>query len=244
MANIYRVFKKEVAGYLNSPSSYIFLIIFLLLNAGLFFFMNKFFRQGLANLGGFFGFLPWLFLFFIPAIAMRVWAEEKKTGTEELLMTMPVRDFEVVIGKYLAALLLVLVAIALTFPLPMVLQHFAFEKTPVDWGPVWGGYLGSFLLGASILAIGTWASSLTVNQIIAFIIGCTVAFVLLIIGVNNVVMALPAAIGNIASKLSLFTHFASIYRGVLTAADIVYYLSMIAFFLFLNIRSVESRKWK
>jgi ABC-2 type transport system permease protein len=244
MANIYRIFKKEFGGYLNSPSSYIFLIIFLLLNSGLFFFMTKFFKFGQADLGGFFGFLPWLFLFLIPAIAMRIWAEEKRSGTDELLMTMPVRDFEAVLGKYFAALLLVIIALVLTFPLPMVLRHFAEPKAPVDWGPIWSGYVGAMLLGASVLAIGAWASSLTVNQIIAFIIGCTVSFCLLIIGVNSVVTSLPGWLTTPVSSLSLFTHYESLYRGVLTPADVIYYLSVIAFFVFLNIRSVESRKWK
>lgn len=242
MANVYRIFKKEFGTYLNSPSSYIFLIIFLVLGAALFFFLGKFFTMQQASMGGFFIFVPWLFLFFVPAVAMRVWAEEKKAGTEELLMTMPVRDFEVVVGKYLAALLLIVLAIALTFPLPIMLKEFVDPKTPIDWGPVWCGYAGSLLLGASVLAIGTWSSSMTQNQIIAFIIGCTVSFILILVGFPTVMSDVPGA--QFLSKLSLYGHFVSMYRGVLDASDVVYYLSVIAFFLFLNIRSVESRKWK
>lgn len=242
MANILRIFKKEFGGYVNSPSSYIFLIIFLLMGSSLFFFLHAFFRSGQANLGGFFVFLPWLFLFFVPAIAMRVWAEEKKTGTEELLMTMPVKDYEVVLGKYLAALALIVVALVLTFPVPLVVKHFADAKTPIDWGPIWAGYLGALLLGASILAIGTWASSLTENQIIAFILGCAISFALIIFGYPFVYAVIPG--GETIAKLSLYSHFISMYRGVLDISDIVYFLSATSFFVFLNIRSVESRKWK
>lgn len=239
MGNIYRIFKKELGGYLNSPSAYIFLIIFLIVGSALFFRLHRFFANEIAAMGGYFVFIPWLFLFFIPAIAMRVWAEEKKAGTEELLMTMPVRDHEVVLGKYLAALVLLCVALALTFPIPLTLSHFVFEKTPVDWGPVWCGYVSSLLLGASILAVGTWASSLTVNQIIAFIVGCTISFTLLIMGF--ITLDFPGS--ELIAKLSLYSHYASMYRGVLDLSDIVYFFSVIAFFVFLNVRSIESRKW-
>ncbi len=242
MGNIFRVFRKEVGGYVNSASAYIFLIVFLVLGSTLFFKLGQFFPNRQANLGGFFIFVPWLFLFFLPAIAMRVWSEEKKSGTEELLMTMPVRDWEVVVGKYLAALALLLLALVLTFPLPLALQHFTSPKTPVDWGPVWCGYLGSFLFGSTILAVGTWASSLTQNQIIAFILGCSISFVLIVLGFQPVYAVLP--FGDTLSQLSPWTHFVSMYRGVVTAPNIVFQLSAAAFFLYLNIRSVESRKWR
>ncbi|MCX7019093.1 MAG: ABC transporter permease [bacterium] len=241
MGNIWRMFKKEFGGFINAPSTYIFLIIFLILGSCLFFYVSLFFRIGQASMGGFFVFVPWLFLFFIPAIAMRVWAEEKKTGTEELLMTLPVRDWEVVLGKYFASLVLVLLALALTFPIPVMINMFVDPKTPIDWGPVWCGYLGSALLGASILAIGAWASSLTQNQIIAFILGCSISFGMIIIGFPFISAFIPG--GEVISQLSLYSHFLSMYRGILAMPDIVYYLSVIAFFLFLNIRSIESRKW-
>jgi ABC-2 type transport system permease protein len=242
MGNIYRIFKKEFGAYLNAPSAYIFLIIFLVLGSALFFFLSRFFQTQQASMGGFFVFVPWLFLFFVPAIAMRVWAEEKKSGTEELLMTMPVRDHEVVLGKYLAALVLIVLALALTLPIPLVVKYFADPKTPLDWGPIWGGYLGSLLLGAAILAIGTWASSLTQNQIIAFIIACAVTFILILMGFPTVMADFPGA--EFLSRFSLYGHFISMYRGVIDATDIVYYFSVVAFFLFLNIRSIESRKWR
>jgi len=244
MANVYRIFRKEVSGYFNSPSAYIFLVIFLIMGPALFFFLNQFFRDKMASMGGFFVFIPWLFLFFVPAIAMRIWAEEKRSGTEELLMTLPVRDWEVVAGKYLGALALIVIALVLTFPVPLMVRHFAAPKPPLDWGPIWTGYFGSLLLGASILAIGTWASSLTVNQIIAFIITCAISFVLIVVGYPVVTAILPGAISGFLQNISLLSHYISMYRGVLELADVVYYLSVIALFLFLNVRSVESRKWR
>ena len=241
MGNTWRIFKKEFGGYINSPSTYIFLIIFLILGSCLFFYVNPFFRNGQATMGGFFQFVPWLFLFFVPAIAMRVWAEEKKAGTDELLMTLPLRDWEVVVGKYLAALMLVVLALLLTFPIPLVVKYFVDPKTPIDWGPIWCGYLGSLLMGASILAVGCWASSLTQNQIIAFILGCAISFALILLGVPQISSLLPG--GEVIMQASPFWHFINMYRGVLDLTNIVYYVSAVAFFLFLNIRSVESRKW-
>jgi len=243
MKTIWQIFKKEFGGYLNSPSTYIFLIIFLILGSCMLLYVSTFFRSGMARLDGFFVYIPWLFLFLVPAIAMRVWAEEKKTGTEELLMTMPVRDHEVVIGKYLGALALLVLALALTFPVPWMVAHFADPQTPLDWGPVACAYLGALLLGATILAIGTWASSLTENQIIAFILGCSISFALILVGFPRVAELMPFGLGEYVAAMSPYKHFINIYRGVLDLADIVYYVSAIVFFLFLNIRSVESRKW-
>jgi ABC-2 type transport system permease protein len=241
MGNIYRIFRKELSGYLDSPSAYIFLIIFYVLGASMFFFVSAFFRNQVANMGGFFVFIPWLLLFFVPAIAMRMWAEEKKAGTDELLLTLPVKDYEVVIGKYLASLVLVILALALTFPIALTIVYFADSRTPVDWGPIWCGYLGSFLLGAALLALGAWASSLSRNQIISFIIACALGFALLLLGFPFIYQLLPG--GELIARFSFYSHFVSLYRGVLDLADVVYYLTAIAFFLFLNIRSIESRKW-
>ena len=241
MANIYRVFKKELGGYMNSASAYVFLIVFLALGATLFFTQGGFFPNRQASMGGFFVFVPWLFLFFVPAIAMRIWAEEKKAGTEELLMTMPVRDYEVVLGKYFAALTLLVVALLLTCPLPLTVRHFADVKTPVDWGPVAGGYTASILFGAMVLAIGTWSSSLTRNQIIAFILGCAITFITIVLGFPAVYEVLP--FGQFFSMLSPWTRYVNMYSGAISLADVVYYLSAVALFLYLNIRTVESRKW-
>ncbi len=249
MNTILRVFFKEVSGYMSSASSYIFLIVFTILAPSMFFFMGSFFREQSASMGSFFAFVPWIFMFFIPAISMRMWADEKKQGTEELLMTLPVRDWEVVVGKYLAALSLVAVALALTFPVYQCVQYFADSSVnpnaiKPDNGPIICGYLGAFLMGASFLALGSWCSSLTREQIIAFIISCTASFVVVLLGYNFITAPLPSAVGEIVTQLSPSYHFGNMYRGVIELTNITYFLSFIILFLFLNVRSIESRKWK
>ncbi len=246
MLNTYRVFRKELGTYFNSPQAYIFLVVFLVVSPALFFNLagQGFFKSPFASLDGFFVYLPWLFLFFCPAITMRIWSEEKRSGTDELLMTMPVRDGEVVIGKFASAAVLLLVALVLTTPLVYVVHYFTQENTPLDFGPIICGYLGAYLMGCSIIAIGCWASSITVNQIVAFIVTCVITFILILISLPRLSEVLPPRVFSILSEFGLMTHFVSMYRGVLDLKDVVYYLAVIAFFLFLNIRAIESRKWK
>ena len=243
MLNIFRVWMRELRWYISSPSSYIFLLLFLIISSSLMIFLNRFFAFGVARLDGFFVYIPWLLLFFIPAIGMRLWAEEKKSGTIELLMTLPVLDLEVVLGKYFGALTLLLVALVLTFPVPWMVAAMADPNTPLDWGPVFCAYLASFLLGAVILGISAWVSSITENQIIAFILGCSITFTLYLLGFPSMVSLLPDWLGSISSRLSPYQHFSSLYQGVIEVADIVYFLSAIVLFLYLNVRSIESRKW-
>lgn len=245
MLNIYRIFRKELGTYFNSPQAYIFLVVFLIVGPALFFNLaGQFFKNRYATLTGFFMYLPWLFLFLCPAISMRIWAEEKRSGTEEMLMTMPVRDWEAVLGKYFSTVFLLLCALVLTLPLVFVIHYFADKAIPVDYGPIICGYIGAFLMGSAILAIGCWASSITVNQIVAFIVTCVVTFCLIIISLPTLFNVLPADAYNVLSQFGLMTHFVSMYRGVLDLKDVVYYLAVILFFLFLNVRTIESRKWK
>ena len=187
-----------------------------------------------------FDIIPWVFLFFVPAITMRLWAEEKKIGTMELLMTLPIKDGEAVLGKFAAALGLLGLALALTFPLPIIVSTVG----NLDWGPVFGGYLGSILIGAAYLSIGVFVSSLTENQIVAFILSVVGIFALYMIGSDIVIFSLPSSMAPIMEYLSLGTHFESIGRGVIDLRDIVYYVSVIVFFLYLNVRFIESRKWR
>ena len=243
MANIYRIFKRELRGLIFSHSTYIFLILFLVIGTSLMLFLNRFFAAGWARLDGFFIYVPWLFMFFIPAVGMRLWAEEKKSGTIELLMTLPVRDIEVVVGKYLGALVLVAAALILTFPIPVMVSSFADPVNPMDMGTVYCAYLASFLLGATILAVSTWVSSLTENQIVAFILACSITFALYLIGFPTIMSLFPDRLATACSQISPYMHFSSMYRGYIDASDAVYFLSAITFFLYLNVRSVESRKW-
>ena len=188
----------------------------------------------------FFGLMPWIFLFFIPAVTMKLWAEEKKIGTIEILMTLPIRDYEVVIGKFLACLALLAVTILLTLVVPFSVMYLG---SP-DVGTLITGYIGLLLMGAAYIAIGFFASTLTENQIVAFIIGIAVCLTLLLIGEDIVLFKTPNWLFPIFSYLGLGAHYSSILRGVLDSRDIIYYLSVIAFFLYLSTLAVESRKWR
>ena len=229
--------RKEFRSYFQSPIAYIFITVFLALTH--FFFFRGFFVVAQATMREFFALIPIVFLLFVPAITMRLWAEERKLGTMELLLTFPVKDWEVVLGKFLASFGFLAAALACTLPLAITV---AVLGNP-DNGAVIGGYLGSLLLGGTYLALGLWISALTSNQIIAFILTAASCFALYIIGEPMVLSAVPDSLAAFTANLSVGYHFDSIGRGVVDSRDILYYLSVIGFFLFLNIRSIESRKW-
>jgi ABC-2 type transport system permease protein len=237
MTSVLTIARKEFRSYFQSPIAYIFITVFLVLTHWLFF--RGFFLINQATMRDYFSLVPLVFLLFVPAVTMRLWAEEKKLGTLELLLTFPVKDWEVVLGKFLASFTFLAVALLLTVPLAITVAALG---NPDD-GALVGGYVGSLLLGGAYLAIGLWISGLTQNQIVAFIVALAICFVLYIIGDPIVLSSVPQALVPFVANLSLGYHFTSIGRGVLDSRDILYYLSVIGFFLFLNIRSVESRKW-
>ena len=241
MAKSFAIFKKEFRQYFDSPIAYIFITVFLAINSWLFF--RQFFLFNQATARSLFFLIPWVFLFFVPAVTMRLWAEERKAGTLEVLMTLPVKDWEVVFGKYFASLVFLILSLALTFTLPLTSWVLAAKGVSPDFGPILTSYLGAIFLGGAFLAIGIWVSSLTENQIVAFIIAVAVSFVLMIAGERIVTMYLPSALVTWVEYLGLNKHFASIARGVIDTRDVVYYLSVIGLFIYLTIRSVESRKW-
>ncbi len=236
MKNIINILRREFGAYFTSPIAYIFITFFLVLNN--WFFFNSFFIANQADMRSFFSLLPWFFLFFIPAITMRLWAEEKRLGTFEALLTLPVRDYEVVLGKFLAGFLFLTLTILLTVTVPLTVGYLG----ALDLGPVIGGYVGALLLGGAYLAVGIFASGLTINQVIAFLVALSTTFVLLIIGEDF--LNLPGRVAAILKPLALGTHFENISRGVIDTRDILYYLFVIAFFLSLNAWSIGSRKWK
>ncbi|HAR61869.1 MAG: ABC transporter [Candidatus Margulisiibacteriota bacterium] len=238
MKIIWIIFKKEFTSYFTSPIAYIYISIFTLFTG--WFFFRGFFLYGQATMREFFSLLPWIFLFFIPAVTMRTWSEEKKMDTIEILLTLPVKDYQVIMGKYFASLLLVTIAIFLTLPLYLVVSLLG---SP-DHGVIVCGYLGSVLLGAAYLSIGSFVSSLSENQIVAFILGVTLSFILFILGENIVLYSLPYSVSTVLHYLGLGSHFESISRGVLDSRDIVYYISIIFFFIYLNMQSLEKRKWQ
>jgi len=238
MPNVMSIFRKEFKSYFVSPIAYVFIIVYLVVTNFLFF--QGFFLINQADMRGYFGLLPWVFLFFIPAVTMRSWAEEKKVKTLEILLTWPIRDMELVVGKFLAAFAVLALAVLLSITIPVTI---AVLGNP-DMGAIICSYVGALLMGAAYLAIGLWVSSLTENQIVAFIGGVVVTFALFIIGTPFFTMAVPPALVSICTYIGLGTHFDSISRGVIDSRDIIYYLSVIGFFLFLNVRSLESRKWE
>jgi ABC-2 type transport system permease protein len=216
----------------------IFISIFLALSAWLFF--RTFFLQNQATMRDYFSLIPWFFLFLIPAITMRLWAEEKKLKTTEILFTWPIKDYEAVLGKFLASFIFLAITLALSVSIPISISFLG----DLDWGIVIASYLGALFLGGAFLAIGLFISSLTDNQIIAFILAIAISFAAFIIGESLVLYLLPNFLVNIFQYLGLGYHFASINRGVLDSRDIIYYLSVIFLFLYLNARQIEARKWK
>jgi len=235
---IYILFKKELMSYFNSPIAYIFIAVFLIVGNWLFF--NSFFLVGQASMRNYFTLLPWLFLFLAPAITMRGWAEEKKSGTIEFLLTLPITDWQAVLAKFFSALFFVAVTLALTLSLPLTIARLG----NLDYGPVIGSYLGAIFLAGAYLSLGLFISSLTKNQIIAFVLGLVACFIFFMIGMDFVLQGAPAFAAPVMKFLGLGSHFYNIARGVIDTKDLVYYLSFIFFFLWLNARVIESRDWK
>ncbi|MDP6418466.1 MAG: ABC transporter permease [Candidatus Krumholzibacteria bacterium] len=240
MKNIGVIFKREMAAYFNSPIAYIFIIVFLVLNAGLY--MTSFFLQGQADMRGIFSNLPLFLIFFIPALTMRLWAEDRRSGTFELLMTLPMKAAEVMGGKYLAALAFYLIALIGTLPIPIML---AMLGNP-DGGAILAGYFGALLLGALYLAVGIFVSGLVRDQITAFILGMILCFALFFVGIGPVAATIDGWIGGLGSFLQrafgLMPHYESLQRGVITLGDLSYFLSLSAVFLAMNAYWLEGRK--
>jgi ABC-2 type transport system permease protein len=236
MNTVIAIFKKEFVSYFISPIAYVFIIVFLI--GANFMFFQPFFLINQADMRNYFSLLPWIFLFFVPAVTMRSWAEEKKGKTIELLLTWPLSDAQVVAGKFLASLAFLSAALLLSVTIPVTL----FIIGSPDPGPIIGGYLGGILMGAAYLSIGLWISSLTENQIVAFILSWVAIFLLMIIGHPMVTAVINPVFVPLFSYLGLFTHFESIERGVIDSRAVIYYLSVTGIFLFLNTLSLSSRK--
>jgi len=235
---IWTLFKKELWGYFNSPIAYIFIAVFLIVGNWLFF--QSFFVFQQATMRNYFSLLPWIFLFLSPALTMRLWAEERKSGTIELLLTLPVTNWQAVLSKFLGALSFMFIALLLTATIPLSVSFVGH----LDAGSLIGSYLGSLLLAGAYLALGLFVSSITKNQIIAFVLGLVSCFLFFIIGYDFVVMAAPNWLSPILDSVGLGNHFDNISRGVIDSKDLVYYSSFIFFFLWLNVRAIGKRAWK
>ena len=242
MANAWIIYKREFSGYFGTPIAYVFLAIFVFLSGIFAFYIGSFFERAQADLQSFFQFHPWLYLFLIPALAMRLWAEERRSGTIELLFTLPVTMIQAVIGKFLAAWAFTAIALALTFPLWITVNYLG----DPDNGVVLAGYLGSLLMAGAFLAIGSCISALTRNQVIAFVVSGVVCLGFILSGfplVLEFVGALaPPIVVEAVRSFSFLTHFQAISKGVVQAGDIVYFVSLIVFWLFVNAVVIEWRK--
>ena len=242
MGPVVAIGKREMNAYFSTPLAYVFIVIFLALTGAVTFFFGAFFDRGQADLQPFFAFHPWLYLFLIPAIGMRLWAEERKTGTLELLMTLPVSTTQTVIGKFLAAWVFTAIAIILTFPIWITVNYLG----DPDNGVIITGYLGSLLMAGAFLAICGFVSALTRNQVIAFVVSAAVCFLFMMSGLEMVLSAFrgwaPAFVLDTVASLSFLTHFDGLTKGVIDLRDVIYLLSAVGIFLFANIVTVDLKK--
>ena len=235
MKKVIPIFRREIFAYFFSPMAYIVIAVFLLITGWIF--SSEMFLANDSSLRSVFSFIPFIFLFFVPAVTMRLLSEERKSGTIELLFTMPISDIEIVLGKYFAGLGLLLVALVFTLPYAFTIIILG----EPDIGMMITGYLGLILMGASYVAVGTFASTISGSQVISFIIAFLIIFVLWLI--NKFLMLVPPAFVQFFQYLSIDYHFENISRGVIDSRDIAYYLSLIVFMLSLAKLSLESRKW-
>ena len=242
MRNVLVVLRREFAAYFTTPLAYVFLVVFLALAGALTFYIGSYFEREQADLEPFFTFHPWLYLFLIPAISMRLWAEERKTGTVELLLTLPISTTEAVLGKFLAAWAFTGVALALTFPMWITVNLLGRP----DNGVIVAGYLGSFVMAGAFLAIGACMSALTKNQVIAFVVACAACFLFILSGtpmvLNFAESWLPRVLVDAIASFSFLTHFNAIKKGVIDLRDATFLASLIGLFLFANVVLVDSRK--
>ena len=242
MSSVITVMRRELSGYFSTPVAWVFIVIFLVMSGVFTFYIGSFYERGMADLAPFFQFHPWLYLFLVPAIAMRLWAEEKRSGTIELLLTLPLTTGQVVLGKFLAAWLFLGLALLLTFPVWLTVNYLG---NP-DNGIIVAGYIGSWLMAGGFLAIGSCMSAVTRNQVVAFILSVVVCFGFLLSGLPMVMNVFtdwaPQALLDAIAGFSFLAHFAAISKGVIDLRDLVYFSLVIAFWLLANTIVLEINK--
>ena len=242
MKQTFVVFQRELASYFATPLAYAFIVVFLFATGAFTFYVGDFFRVGRADLQTFFFYHPWLYLFLIPAISMRLWAEERKTGTLELLLTLPVPLWSAILGKYLAAWVFAGIALVLTFPIWISVN---FLGDP-DNGVILASYVGSFLMAGAYLAIGSAMSALTNNQVVAFVVSVVVCFLFMLSGFPLVMDVIsgwaPKFLVDVIASFSFLIHFEAIKKGVINFGDLVFFASLIGLWLFINHVAVDRRR--
>ena len=238
----YIILDRELKGYFRTPLASIFLLVFLALSSGMTFFLGRFFERDQADLTAFFSWHPWLFLVLMPAIGMRLWAEERRSGTIELLITLPVTNTQLVVGKFLASWIFTLIALFLTMPIWITVNYLGKPDNHV----ILISYVGSWLMAGAFLALTSCLSALTKNQVIAFIISSISGFVLIMAGFNLVLSAVrswsPNWITETISSMSFLSHFSRIQMGVFDLSTLVFFISMIILCLWINVQLVQVKK--
>jgi len=240
MKQVAPIFRREFGGYFRTPVAYVFLVAFLVMSVGLAFSrFGGFFKAGIASLDAYFAFFPWLFLFIVPSVGMRLWSEEKRSGTAELLFTLPVTTLEAVIGKFLAGWAFLTLAVLLSFPMAVTIGYLG---SP-DWGVVATSYLGAILMSGGFLGVCSLTSALTKNQVVSFVISLVICTVLVFLGYSGFTSFLegflPVGVSDAISNFSFITHFNPMVRGIVDAKDVVFFLSLMGFTLFLNVVVLE-----
>lgn len=242
MNHIRSIFRRELGSYFATPLAYVFVLIFLVAASAMAFQLGRLFERGQADLQPFFTFHPWLYLLLVPAVAMRLWAEERRSGTIELLLTQPITLWQAVMGKFLAAWAFMGIALALTFPIWITINYLG----DPDNGAIATAYFGSLLMAGGFLAVGSCMSALTRNQVIAFVLAVAVCFVLLLIGYPAVLDAVsgwaPRLLVDTLASLSFYTHFESLQKGVIDLRDVLFYLLLIGFFLAATCVVLDARR--
>lgn len=238
---ILTIFRRELRSYFNAPVAYVFLVAFLLLTGFLTFMVTGFYERRMADLEPFFFWHPWVYLLLVPAATMGLWAEERHSGTLELLLTLPLTIWQALIGKFLAAWAFIAIALALTFP---IVPTTGYLGNP-DYGVIFCGYLGSLLLAGACVSVGSFASALSRSQVISFVLGLVICLVLILAGyppVTGMFSRWAPALAEAVASISFMTHYEALRRGVIDLGDIVYYLSVILFMLCLTKLTIENRK--
>ncbi len=242
MLNVWIVARRELSAYFTSPLAYVFIVIFLALAGGLTFFFGQWLERGQADLQVFFIYHPYLYLFLIPAVGMRLWAEERKSGTIEFLLTLPVTTGQIVIGKFLAAWVFAGIALALTFPMWITVNMLG----QPDNGIILAAYIGSWLMAGGFLALSACVSAMTKNQVIAFVLASALCFIFMMSGVEIIQSFFrawtPQTFVESVSELSFLTNFSEVSQGVIDVRDLVFFLSVIGIALFVNTAIVEAKK--
>lgn len=242
MSPVTNVMRRELAGYFSTPVAWVFIVIFLVMSGVFTFYIGNFYQRGSADLDPFFQFHPWLYLFLVPAISMRLWAEERRSGTIELLFTLPMTTAQAVLGKYLAAWLFIGMALLLTIPMWMTVNYLG----DPDNGVILAAYIGSWFMAGGFLAIGSCMSAVTRNQVVAFILSVVVCFLFLLSGLPMVMNLFnswaPQMVLDGIASLSFLKHFADISKGVIDLRDVVYFVLMIGFWLLANILILEMKR--